>query len=224
MSPIHVILMTINHSTEDFQETDCPREIRNVDRECNLLSDAILQNLLVRKSSDLNARFSKIEFNAGFSNEEIIQKLQADVIPDSSTEVFFVFVCKRFGKISTRIYEVMREFCADNHLKVYGMHFQGITPISWRALSLHISSQLSRPTCHTENFKDSTFPVTGILDETSCCIEKYPVILYLIHLSIGENGLRRLKKVESKERGIPLVLLIFSEAFTMNLIFLTCLV
>ena len=213
--------MTINHSTEEFQETDCPQEIRNADRECNLLSDAILQNLHVRKSSDLNARFSKITLSSGMSNEGIIQKLQADVIPDLSTELFFVFVCKRFGKFSTRMYEVMRKFCADNQLNVYGMHFQGITPISWRTLSLHISNQLSRPASCVEKFEDSAFPVTGILDENSCCIDRYPIILYLVHLSIGENGLRRLKKVESKEKGICFGYVELFEAFTMDWIFLT---
>ena len=179
----------------------------NNNREDRLLLDAILQNLNVRRSSDLNARFSKLSLNGSLSNDEISQMLQANIMEDSSREVFFVFIGGGFGKISTYLYEMMREFCSANHLKVYGMHFQNISPMSWRALSLHISDKLSVQTCCAEEYITSAFAVTGSLNDNASCVERYPVILYLIHLAVGENGLRRLKKSESEEKGICFFLL-----------------
>ena len=201
-SPIHVLLVSIDDNSDGFQDVYCTQKTGNGNREDRLLLDAILQNLNVRKSSDLNARFSKLSLDGSLSNDEVSLKLQANIMEDSSREVFFVFIGGRFGKLSVHLFEMIRGFCSANHLTVYGMHFQNISPMSWRALSLHISDKLSVQTCCAEEYIKSAFAVTGSLSENASCVEKYPVILYLIHLAVGENGFRRLKKSESKEKGI----------------------
>ena len=201
-SPINVLLVTIDENIEEFPEMDYSTKAASGDPEGCLLADAILKNLNVRKSADFNARFSGVSLSGRLDDDEAVRKLQDHMTEESSREFFFVFISKRFGKISKHIYKLMKRFCFENDFKVYGMHFQNISVMSWRALSLHISDKLSGQACCVEEFMKSSFPVTGSLNSDASCVERYPLILYLIHLAVGENGLRRLKKAENKEKGI----------------------
>lgn len=196
-SPLHVILITITNDVEEACQGS-----QDANREDQLLVDAILQNLHVRKSSDLNAKFTKISLNNNLTDDLIMREVQNGIVEDSSREIFFVLISKRFGKILTQLYEHLRMFCSRNHLKVYGMHVQNVTPMSWRALSLRISDQFSGNPCCVEEYLKNSFPVTGFLSESATCVEKYPSVLYLIHLAVGENGFRRLKKADVTQIGI----------------------
>ena len=188
---------------EEFEEIAFSSSSAKNRKEDQLLSDAILQNLNVRKTSDLNATFSGMSLSDVLTNDEIIQKLKSELKEaDHSREFFLVFISERFGKMPTQMYESIRSFCLGSQLKLYGMHFHNIIPITWRTLSLNISKSLAGKPCCVDDYKKSAFPVTGSLNANASCVEKYPVLLYLIHLAVGENGLRRLKKADSKQKGI----------------------
>ncbi|XP_065058090.1 uncharacterized protein LOC135685920 [Rhopilema esculentum] len=188
-SPVHVILVTMSSGSLEDQ----------------LLSDAIVKNLRVRKSADFNASFSQISLkeckdDTTSYNQQLETRIK-ERISDSSRELFFVFIGTSFAKISTSIARHIKDFCCRHHWEVYGLHFQNMTLLTWKALS-NCFSKKAFTECHScSGTKETSFPITGLLNTTATYVERYPLLLYIVHLAIGENGLRRLKKEEPHGNG-----------------------
>ena len=138
-----------------------------------LLADAILKNLNVRRSTDLNAKFTKLLLNSSLTAHEISEQLIATAVEDSPRGILFAFLSRRFGNMSIQLYESIWKFCRKTQPIVYGVHFQDVSPMSWRALSLHVSENLSSKQCCIEDSLGGAFPVTGMLDESASCIERF---------------------------------------------------
>lgn len=172
--------------------------------ESNLLADAILQNLRVRKSADFNAKFSNISMYRNEDSNLCREKFEEDLLAidiNTSRELFFVLLGKDFAILSKTVTELICDLSSKNEWLIYGLHFQNIGTMQWKALSLYLAEKrTSKENESTEAMciHKSGFPVTGMLSSTALCSDTYPLLLYLIHLAVGENGFRKLKKTCGK--------------------------
>ena len=168
--------------------------------ESSLLADAVLQNLKVRKSADFNAKFSSISMCRNEYGNICKEKFEEDLAAmniDSSRELFFVFLGNDFAILSKTVAELIRDLSSKNEWLIYGLHFQNITTMAWKALS----STLQCESVETMCVHKSRFPMTGLLSSTALCSDSYPLLLYLIHLAVGENGFKKLKKAAACGAG-----------------------
>ena len=180
--------------------------VRTDDAESSLLADAVLQNLKVRKSADFNAKFSRISISLNEYRNLHREKFEEDLVAmniDSSRELFFVFLGKDLAILSKAVTEMIHDLSSKNEWFIYGLHFQNIGTMQWKALSLCLAEKKTSQCKSSETMclHKFCFPVTGLLNSTALCADSYPLLLYVIHLAVGENGFRKLKKAAAYGKG-----------------------
>lgn len=167
------------------------------------LADAIVANLQTRKASDVKFEYMVIRVQHRETNllQESL-KNHLDLLPCDSFKVLFVALGPMFSRPNVEFIRLVREW--NDHRTgdiCYGVHLQHVTAM--QAYVIKNRLKLIQGSDASENSLDKTssgshLAVTGLVenDNKNCCAS-FPVLLYMIHLAIGENGNRLAGK------GIP---------------------
>ena len=157
---------------------------------CRCLKNAIYYNLKTRIFNNNNQKhLFDIEIN-NYDNMVLMNALR-DL---SSTEVFVLVIGKELGAYANQITKDIFSWALANFITLYGMHF----------------TELSASTLDT----NLICPVTAFIGEKNDPLNWLPVLLYLIHLCLGENSV-----IETGSRVVLLVSL-YLDGYE-NLIFST---
>ena len=128
------------------------------------LKNAIYCNLKTRIFNNNNQKhLFGIEIN-NYDNMVLMNALR-DL---SSTEVFVLVIGKELGVYANQITKDIFSWALANFINLYGIHF----------------TELSLPTLDT----NLICPVTAFVGEENDPLNWLPVLLYLIHLCLGENS------------------------------------
>ena len=143
---------------------------------CRCLKNAIYYNLKTRIFSNNNQRhLFDIEIN-NYDNMVLMNALR-DL---SSTEVFVLVIGRQLGVFANQITKDIFSWALANFITLYGMHF----------------TELSASTLDT----NLICPVTAFVGEENDPLNWLPILLYLIHLCLGENS-----AIETGSRVVLLV-------------------
>ena len=157
------------------------------------LAHALAANLSMRKISDVRCKYSLLPFND--SNIACRENLCSCIrsISNVGEKIFFMALGScwtRFNLLDI----IQKEISSSNrHDSCYGIHFQEITSMQ----AYFLKSQLRKINSCSEDLITGSgsakvhIVATGLVqDEKSNPIDTFPVLLYLVHLAIGENGER----------------------------------
>ena len=215
-SAVHLILVTLRRSSTIFLNR-LSDLVENEEDFNELLADAIISNLVMRKASDVKVEYTLINLDDTNDVQELCQRL-GDSLNNSelsqSHKMFFVFLGPKFGVFGVEIIQSIQSWSLANSKVIYGVHFQNLTTMRGRKL-MHIMKQKELNT----DFHEFLFPVTGCLSgNTVSCVVSFPLLLYLIHLVIGENGPRKFLIEEKPFEGKLLFFLIYLDLILSNVI------
>ncbi|XP_022800692.1 uncharacterized protein LOC111338453 [Stylophora pistillata] len=162
------------------------------------LADAIVANLRMRKASDV--KFEDMVFHMKVGEICLIQeslKNYLDHLPNDNLKVIFVAIGPMFSRPNLELIKLIKEW---NDLRTgdicYGIHFQHVTAMQ----AFVMKNKLKEIQENSETTSgNGHLAVTGLIedDNRADCSASFPVLLYMIHLAIGENGNRLAGK------GIP---------------------
>lgn len=157
------------------------------------LAHALAANLSMRKISDVRCKYSLLPFNDSKISwrENLCSCIRSTSNMDE--KIFFVALGSCWTHLNL-LDIIQQEISSSNkHDSCYGIHFQGITSMQ----AYFLKNQLCKiNSCSDDLTTGSTsenvhIVATGLVqDEKSNAVDTFPVLLYLIHLAIGENGER----------------------------------
>eukprot|EP00794_Sanderia_malayensis_P007134 gene7134-7939_t len=187
LSPLHVILVMTSMKSDIEQSTDA-------------LCEALFLNMQLRKSTDINAHFTKLKItlcSTGDIGDTLAEKLCEGLMElnlNPAQELFFFFFGEAACVYSVTIVKRINLMLRENKWTVYGLHFQNMSHILW-----------SRLMAHAKDDEGSPFPMTGVLNRCAPAWSKFPLLLYLVHLAVGENGTITLRRTTpgSQQRKLP---------------------
>lgn len=174
------------------------------------LADAVSSNLSIRKASDIRCTFMVLpvtidKVSSLKTKSSLKEKLNE--LPRNNSKVFFVVLSPSLANPSTGLVEVVRGWSARRGgNRIYGVHFQEISALQAYYIKNRLKEEvaLSKYSKSVEAKQEGDcgglehIGVTGLVDNSDKNPHvALPVLLYLIHLAIGENGERLAGK------GIP---------------------
>ena len=157
------------------------------------LALALAANLNMREISDVRCKYSVLPCKD--SKIPWRENLSACIHSISNMEKKLFFVALGSCWSNLNLLDILRGEVAslNRHDCCYGIHFQGITSMQ----AYFLKNQLSKINSCSQDLKtgstreDVHIVATGLVqDEKSNTVDTFPVLLYLIHLAIGENGER----------------------------------
>ena len=161
------------------------------------LADAIVANLRMRKASDV--KFEDMVFQLKGDEVHLLQeslKNYFNHLPEDALKVFFVAIGPMFSRPNLDLVRLIKDWSDLRTRDVcYGIHFQHVTAMQ----AFVMKNKLKEVLGNSEKMSSSGhLAVTGLVeDDNRDCSSSFPVLLYMIHLAIGENGNRLAGK------GIP---------------------
>lgn len=161
------------------------------------LADAIVANLRMRKASDV--KFEHMVFQLKGDEVHLLQeslKNYFNHLPEDALKVFFVAIGPMFSRPNLDLIRLIKDWSDLRTRDVcYGIHFQHVTAMQ----AFVMKNKLKEVLGNSEKMSGSGhLAVTGLVeDDNRDCSSSFPVLLYMIHLAIGENGNRLAGK------GIP---------------------
>lgn len=166
------------------------------------LADALAANLKMRQASDVKCRYTLLPLYDETSVKEKLRSWMYSVM-GLDEKLFFVALGSFLAHPSVNLLNVIHELKLQNEKSdwIYGIHFQTLTPMQAYFLKTKIQSMntcVSIRDLVTNNTEEFISPVertvlvaTGLVVEGKPCpVHSFPVLLYLVHLAIGENGER----------------------------------
>lgn len=170
------------------------------------LARAVATNLDMRKASDVRCDYIIVPVCCDIASHATTQKNIKEKLTDlssDSSKVLFVVLGSSFSNPNVQLVDLIGEWGNCNgSRKVYGVHFQNISAMQAyhlkRKLKSYQSSELSENDLSSNSDEIQVSPgglkslgVTGLVDNTDEKPEaSFPVLLYMIHLAVGENGNR----------------------------------
>lgn len=157
------------------------------------LALALAANLNMREISDVRCKYSVLPCKDSKISWRENLTTCIHSIPNMEKKLFFVALGSCWSYLN--LLDILREEIAslNRHDCCYGIHFQDITSMQ----AYFLKNQLSKINlCSQDLITGSTrenvhIVATGLVqDEKSNAVDTFPVLLYLIHLAIGENGER----------------------------------
>ena len=158
------------------------------------LADALATNLNMRQMSDIKCKYTLLPFNDGKTcwKERLHTCLHSVV--DVEVKFFFVVLGSCWNRPNVNLLGTIREqFSSLNKLDCcYGIHFQEITSMQAYFLKTQLNNKnsSSEDTFEESGGKLRIVATALVKDERSCPVNAFPVLLYMIHLAVGENGER----------------------------------
>ncbi|XP_032238993.2 uncharacterized protein LOC5513554 isoform X2 [Nematostella vectensis] len=163
------------------------------------IANALEANLSIRKASDIQFNYTTlpiaIDRTSSLKSKFNIHEKLDGLCTDGSTKFFFVALGAVLANPSTGLVDVFREWSfSRGGNKLYGVHFQDINSLQ----AYYLKTKLTQESAFRE-YRDEEdqrielehVAATGIVGNGD--IKPHyalPVLLYLIHLAIGENGNR----------------------------------
>ena len=200
MSSVRVVLLVQDDGPGTSSKE--PDESRNCGSYIALAS-AITANLQIRRASDVKFEYMVVQVK---HNETCLLKESLknhlSLLPCDSFKVLFVAIGPMFSRPNVELIEVVKEW---NNQKTggicYGVHFQHITAMQAYVIKNRLV-EIQHDDTYVSNAEKSPYQrhvaVTGLVDNgNKNCSASFPVLLYMIHLAVGENGNRLAGK------GIP---------------------
>lgn len=168
------------------------------------LADAIVANLKIRKASDVNFDYMVIRMQHRETNllQESL-KNHLDLLPCDTCKVLFVALGPTFSKPNLELIKLVKEWNDRRTGNIcYGVHLQHVTAMQAYVIKNRLKeiqgSDASENSVEKTSSSGSHLAVTGLVEnENRNCSTSFPVLLYMIHLAVGENGNRLAGK------GIP---------------------
>lgn len=168
------------------------------------LARAVAANLDMRKASDVKCNYIIVSVYCDKTSYANSRKNIKDKLMDFSSDcskVLFVALGSRFANPNIQLVDLISDWdrCKGPG-KVYGVHFQNISAMQ----AYHVKTKLkSNSRLAGNNLGYSCdevqvnpgelmpIAVTGLVDNSDEKPEaSFPVLLYMIHLAVGENGNR----------------------------------
>lgn len=155
------------------------------------LADALVANLTMRQMSDVKCKHTKLPCYEGETSWKDCLHSCIHSVANSEEKLFFVALGScwtHLGLLDT----LKQEFYSlRNPDYCYGVHFQEITSMQ----AYFLKSRLNRINCSEnvmpKSYEEFPIVVTGLVqDKKSSPVNTFPVLLYMIHLAVGENGKR----------------------------------
>ena len=167
------------------------------------LADALVANLQMRKASDVKFEFMILRMkHAEASLVQESMKNHLDLLPCDTYKVLFIVLGPMFSRPNLELIKLIKDW--NDHRTgdiCYGIHFQHVTAMQAYVIKNRLKEiQGSVPGINVENLttRSSHLAVTGLIEnDNRNCAASFPVLLYMIHLAVGENGNRLAGK------GIP---------------------
>jgi len=167
------------------------------------LADALVANLQMRKASDVKFEFMILRIKHGETS--LVQESMRnhlDLLLCDTYKVLFIALGPMFSRPNLELIKLIKEWNDQRTGDIcYGIHFQHVTAMQAYAIKNRLKEiQGSEvPGSNVEKItRSSHLAVTGLTEnDNRNCAASFPVLLYMIHLAVGENGNRLAGK------GIP---------------------
>lgn len=178
----------------------------------SVLSQAITANLAMRQASDIRCSYMVLPVNidkiSSIKTKASLREKLSE-LPVNNKKVLFVVLSSSLANPSTGLTDAVRAWSSSRGgSKVYGIHFQEISALQ----AYYIKNRLKEEVAlcqHNKNSVEGVFlehiAITGLVDSVKNPHIAYPVLLYLIHLAIGENGYRQPRKRLSTGKYRPFI-------------------
>ena len=165
------------------------------------LADALVANLQMRKASDVKFEFLILQMKHDDTSLESMRN-HFDLLPQDSFKVLFVALGPMFSRPNLELIKLIMEWNSKRTGDIcYGIHFQHVTAMQAYVIKNRLKEIQGSEVPGTNIEKTahgSHLAVTGLIEnDNRNCAASFPVLLYLIHLTVGENGNRLAGK------GIP---------------------
>ena len=167
------------------------------------LADAIAANLHMRKASDVKLEYTIQRMKHSETcllNTSLKEHLRP--LPCDNLKVLFIAIGPMFSRPNVELVDLINTW---NNQRggdaCYGVHFQHVTAMQAYVIKNRLREIEDARGSATEPYKglsEGHLAVTGLVDNgNGNCSVSFPVLLYMIHLAVGENGNRLAGK------GIP---------------------
>ncbi|XP_028397501.1 uncharacterized protein LOC114521309 isoform X2 [Dendronephthya gigantea] len=177
-SSVHVVILVGNDSNdEQSKETH------------HALANALIANLTMRQMSDIKCKYSLLPLHPTW--KENLHSFIHSVL-ELEQKILFVALGSCWVHLNL-LHLIRKEICSLNGPNCcYGIHFQKITSMQAYFLKTQLNdiNSCSREAISPSNEKRHIVATALVKDEKSNPVEAFPVLLYIIHLAIGENGER----------------------------------
>ena len=168
------------------------------------LADALVANLQMRKASDVKFEFMILRVKHGETSlvQDSMRNL-LDRLPCDAYRVLFIALGPMFSRPKMELIKLIMKWSNQNTGdSCYGVHFQHVSAMQAYAIKSRLKEMQASPevpgTDMGKTTHSSHLAVTGLIEnDNRNCAASFPVLLYMIHLAIGENGNRLAGK------GIP---------------------
>lgn len=165
------------------------------------LSKAITANLHIRQASDIRCSYMVLpitidKVSSIKTKSSLKEKLNE--LPINNCKVLFVVLSPSLANPSTGLCDAVKTWSSNRGgNKVYGIHLQSISALQAYYIKNRLKEEvaLSNLNKNAGDERPEHLAITGLVDNTDNKSHiTYPVLLYLIHLAIGENGYRQPRK------------------------------
>ena len=168
------------------------------------LADALVANLQIRKASDVKFEFMILRIKHGETS--LVQesmRSRLDLLPCDAYKVLFIALGPMFSRPKLEFIKLISEWNDQRTGDIcYGIHLQYVTAMQAYVIKNRLKeirgSEVSGSIKVEKTTRSSHVAVTGLTEnDNRNCAASFPVLLYMIHLAVGENGNRLAGK------GIP---------------------
>ena len=200
MSSVRVVLLV---QDEDASSPSKESDATSTPGSYVALADAIAANLHVRKASDVKLEYTvqRMKHNETcLLNRSLKENLR--LLPCDDFKVLFIAIGPMFSRPNVELVDLINKW---NNQRggdtCYGVHFQHVTAMQAYVIKNKLKEIQDVRASAAEPGKglsEGHLAVTGLVDNGNRnCSASFPVLLYMIHLAVGENGNRLAGK------GIP---------------------
>lgn len=185
---MHVVVLIGHNVGEEHTKEVCG----NIQQ---ALAEALAANLNMRQSSDVKCKYSLLPLYGETSLKEKLQFWIFNVL-EVDEKIFFVvlgsYLASPTVDLLTIIHEI--ELQREESDYIYGIHFQTLTPMQAYFVKTELNSINTSRQGNPEMVRSvqrKAVVATGIVVEGKTSpVNAFPVLLYMVHLAIGENGER----------------------------------
>lgn len=171
------------------------------------LADALVANLQMRKASDVKFEFMILRIKHGeISLVQESMKNHLDLLPYDAYKVLFIALGPMFSRPKLELIKLIKEW--NDHRTgdiCYGIHFQHVTAMQAYGIKNRLKEIQGFKVNMEKTTHSSPLAVTGLIENDSRnCAASFPVLLYMIHLAVGENGNRLAGKGIPSGKGLTI--------------------
>lgn len=185
---MHVVVLIGHNVGEEHTKEVCG----NIQQ---ALAEALAANLNMRQSSDVKCKYSLLPLYGETSLKEKLQFWIFNVL-EVDEKIFFVVLGSYLASPSVDLLTIIHEIELQREESdyIYGIHFQTLTPMQAYFVKTELNSINTSRQGNPEMVRSvqrKAVVATGILVEGKTSpVNAFPVLLYMVHLAIGENGER----------------------------------